>query len=96
MAPEYMHFCWRQCEIGIQAGGKPAKDGAKLSCSLFRVQRIREKLKYPATVHGRRVIRYQMFSSTNVVNMPFDTAPTLVACTWPSLKIIMVGMPRIL
>ena len=41
---------------------------------------------YPQGHPGNRV---QMFSSTNEVSMPLDTAPTLVACTWPSLKIII-------
>ena len=77
-------------------GGKPAIDGAKLSCSLCRVQQIQENSKNPIAVCRNRVILSQMFSSTNAVNIPFDTAPTLVACTLPSLKIIMVGIPRIL
>ena len=77
-------------------GGTPATDKAKLSCSLCRVQRIQEKQKNPITAFGDRIICGQMFSSTNAVSMPLETAPTLVAWTCPSLKIIMVGIPRIL
>lgn len=90
-------------------GGAPASDGVKLARLPASVQSIewpvvaaprarfshgfyRSGPEHATTLPG--AIQAQTTSSTKAFNWPLVMAPTLVACTLPSRKIISVGMPR--
>ena len=66
--------------------------------STGRLPAVRMRPRRPiggTTTDVRRSPGDQTLLSMNAVNWDFDTAPTLVASTLPSLNSISVGIPRI-
>ena len=86
---------------GFGSGGNQGKAGQIASgLKLRRLTAVTARLTEISTciigAHGVPLFhaRNQTLASMNAVSWAFDKAPTLVAASWPPLKIISVGMPR--